>query len=157
VAFTFPSDIYRQLLGTDFRLLDELTFLAKQQKKKSGAAYCVPGRKYLAEKLGCSIRTISRSIARLTRLGVLAVTHRRPIRGIWQTNMYKIRSWFGWRMGQLGAMLRKPVHRGTPVARITSREREIKTSEPPTPQKNIKGEEILARWKAKGLVGEAGQ
>jgi len=30
MAYTFPQDIYRQLLGTDFRLLDELRFLAKQ-------------------------------------------------------------------------------------------------------------------------------
>jgi Helix-turn-helix domain len=153
VAFAFPTDIYRQLLGTDFRLLDELTFLAKQQQKKSGAAYCMPGRKYLAEKLSCSIRTISRSIARLRRLGILDAIQRRPVRGLWQTNLYKIRHWLGWRIGQLGQLLRKPTHRGTPMAHIASPWGKIETSDPPTQQKNAKGEEILARWKDKGLIG----
>jgi hypothetical protein len=152
VAFSFPSDIYRQLLGVDFRLLDELTFLAKQQKKKSGAAYCMPGRKYLAEKLGCSIRTISRSIARLRRLGILDAIQRRPVRGIWQTNLYKIRNWIGWRLGQLSEMLRKPLHRGTPMAHKAFRERKIETSDPPLTPKNAKGEEILTRWKARGIL-----
>src|SRR5262245_17181852 len=111
MAWVFPVDIYRQLLGVDFRLLDELTFLSRQQKKKTGSSYCLPGRQYLSEKLGISIRTISRSDARLKRLGILDVTQRRPIRGIWQTNLYKVRHWLGWRLGQIGMNLRKIVYR----------------------------------------------
>ena len=149
---TFPQDISNQLLGVDYRILDELAFLSKQQQKKSGAAYAMPGRAYLSQKLGCSVRTISRSISRLKRLGILDSTQRRPVRGRWKTNLYKIRSWIGWRLGQLSGTLRKLSHRGPRMAHIAFLERKIETSDPLPPPKNSVGEEILTRWKAKGLL-----
>ena len=170
MAATFPQDIAQQLLGTDYRLLDELSFLARQQRKKSGAAYCMPGRQYLSQKLGVSIRTVSRSIARLTRLGILDATQRRPIRGRWQTNLYKIRSWVGWRMGQISGMLRKLTYRGPCVAHIASSKRNKEQSEPLSPPiptlketkntwweakgegPNPKGEALLADWKKRGII-----
>jgi hypothetical protein len=152
----FPRDIYRQLLAVDFRLLDELTYLSRKQAKRSpsGARYCIPGRQYLAAKLGVCVRTVSRSIARLKRLGILDVTQRRPVRGIWKTNLYKIRHWLGWRLGQVQGLLRKPFHRGTPVAHIATRERVMGTPEAHTLPRNNAGDAILARWKNKGWVNE---
>jgi len=163
MAFQFPVDINQQLLGVDYRLLDALGFLAKQQRKKSGAAYCMPGRKYLSQKLGVSIRTVSRSIARLKRLGILDVIQRRPVRGIWKTNLYKIRSWVGWRLGQIAGMLRKVTHREPHVAHIAPRERVIRTadaylplqkatSDPSEPAWNAKGEALLADWQKRGII-----
>lgn len=149
---TFPQDISNQLLGVDYRILDELAFLSKQQQKKSGAAYAMPGRAYLAHKLSVSIRTISRSIARLKRLGILDSIQRRPVRGQWKTNLYRLRHWFSWRLGQLSGVLRKLSHRGTPKAHITFSIREIKAPDPLPPTKNSLSEKILGRWREKGLL-----
>ena len=52
MAEQFPYEIYRKLEGVDFRLIDELTFLINLQAQRTGSRYCIPGRKYLARKLG---------------------------------------------------------------------------------------------------------
>jgi hypothetical protein len=148
----FPSDIARQLLGIDYRLLDELSYLAKQQRQRTGASYAMPGRAYLSSKLGVSIRTISRSVARLKRLGILEAFQRRPVRGQWKTNLYKIRSWLGWRLGQLSSGLRKITHRGPRRAHIASEEQKIKTSGAPLrlPQRILEKIPLLETWMTRG-------
>lgn len=152
-ARTFPSDIAQRLTGTDFRLLDELSFLSRLQRKRTGASYAMPSRRYLAEKIGCSIRTVSRSVARLKRLGILEAVQRRPRRGVWRSNLYRIRSWIGWRLGQLSGALRKiGSHRGTRTAHIAFSKRKIETSEEQSPPQNDLGTSILARWRDRGLV-----
>jgi DNA-binding transcriptional ArsR family regulator len=104
---TFPTDIYQQLDGIDFRLLDELAFLCQQQRQRTGAAYCCPGREYLARKVDCDIGTISRHTSKLERLGLLEKIQRRPVRGQWRSCLYRLRSWVSWRLGQVAGMLRK--------------------------------------------------
>ncbi len=137
----FPKDIYRQLDGVDFRLIDELTFLSKLQRERTGASYCLPGREYLARKLAVSVRTVSRHIAKLKGLGVIDAIQRRPVRGQWRSNLYKVVHWIGWRVRQLTGSIRdvwkavkprpmgsasSPVpHRGTHVARIAIKEKEL--------------------------------
>lgn len=146
----FPSDIARQLTGTDFRLLDELTFLARQQRKRTGASYAIPGRKYLAVRLGVCIRTVSRSVSRLKRLGILDAIQRRPVRGIWQTNLYKIRSWLGWRLGQISGALRTTPHRETQKARITSVRTELVTPPDASLLEFVRTTPLLQLWAARG-------
>lgn len=165
MTFAFPADIYRQLLGVDHRLLDELTFLARKQAQRSpsGARYCIPSRTYLAAKLGVCVRTVSRSVARLKRLGIIDAIQRRPVQGIWRTNLYKVKHWLGWRIGQMGQLLRaklpKAKHRGTPMAHIASRKREMKTSEPrfspkteprPPCSTRLTNDPTWKRWMARG-------
>lgn len=148
----FPLDIARQLLGVDYRLLDELSYLAKQQRKRTGASYAVPGRKYLSSKLGVSIRTISRSVARLKRLGILDAIQRRPVRGRWKTNLYKIRSWLGWRLAQISSNLRKIFHRETRTSHIASEKQKIKTPSPPPPLfgRTLEKNPLLKKWMERG-------
>ena len=149
----FPQEIYRQLDGIDYRILNEIAFLSKQQKKRTGSAYCCPGREYLAAKTGCSIWTVSRHTAKLVRLGILEKRQRRPIRGIWQTCLYKLVSWASWALAGIAGALRKiphPSHRVRLHARITSLKREIVTPEVPPPIKNTLVAEILNRWKERG-------
>ncbi len=158
----FPEDIYRQLDGVDFRLIDELSFLSKLQKERTGASYCLPGREYLARKLGVSVRTVSRHIAKLKGLGVIDAIQRRPVRGQWRSNLYKVVHWIGWRVRQLTGSIRdvwkavkpRPIessspplpHRGTHVARIAAREKELTLPDSFFFHSNP----ILQQWMARG-------
>lgn len=129
MANQFPQDIYQQLDGTDFRLLDELAFLCKQQRQRTRAAYCCPGREYLARKVGCDVGTISRHTSKLEKLGLIEKIQRRPIRGQWRSCLYRLRSWVSWRLGQVAGALRQmgkkrkksaEVHRVRPDAHKTN-------------------------------------
>ncbi len=78
------------LSGIDYRILEQVQALSRswQTRNPSGAAYCWPGRKWLAERAGCNVWTISRHTARLARAGYLRVVHRRPVAGRWSSNLY---------------------------------------------------------------------
>ena len=54
----------------DIRILEELSFLGQDD------GYSVPGRQYLAKVLGRSIRTVSRHLTKLCKLGYLQRTLR---------------------------------------------------------------------------------
>ena len=160
VAHTFPQDIYQKLDGIDFRILNEIAFLSKQQKKRTGSAYCCPGREYLAAKVGCDIGTISRHTSKLVSLGILDKRQRRPIRGIWQTCLYKLRGWASWALAGIAGQLRKisnNSHRVRPTPHLVSLGREIRTPKADFSTKREKTSvgndlvaEILKRWKARG-------
>ena len=64
-------EVWLQLDGIDFRLIEELTFL------QGNRGYSFPSREYLASKLKISIGTVSRHVSKLRSLGLLQVTHRR--------------------------------------------------------------------------------
>ena len=165
MANQFPQEIYQQLDGIDFRLLDELAFLCKQQRQRTGAAYCCPGREYLATKVDCDVGTISRHTSKLEKLGLLEKIQRRPIRGQWRSCLYRLRSWVSWRLGQIAGMLRKVgksrspekiPHRVRPAARITHKyennvlqapSKPLTTS--PTAEEIAARHPILARWLAR--------
>jgi hypothetical protein len=76
----------------EIHLLDQLAYLSSITAAKSptGAAYCYPGRAWLARQLGVSISTISRYTSHLKALGVLRKFQRRPELGKWQTNIYTL-------------------------------------------------------------------
>ena len=153
MAHVFPQEIYKQLDGIDFRILNEIAFLSKQQKKRTGSAYCCPGREYLAAKVGCDIGTISRHTTKLVSLGILEKRQRRPIRGIWQTCLYKLKSWASWALAGIAGQLRKisnNFHRVRLHAHLASVETEIRTPEGKPPIKNNFVTEILRCWEARG-------
>lgn len=51
---------------------------------------CWPGEQYLADKAGVTKWTISRSIRRLIKMGIIQAFQRRTRIKIWRTNMYYI-------------------------------------------------------------------
>lgn len=153
VAHTFPEETYRQLDGIDYRILNEIAFLSKLQKKRTGSSYCCPGREYLAAKVGCDVGTVSRHTSKLVILGILEKRQRRPIRGIWQTCLYRLKGWASWALAAIAGQLRKirsNSHRVRPHARIASVRTEIIPPEVPPPIKNTLVAEILSRWKERG-------
>jgi DNA-binding MarR family transcriptional regulator len=87
-----PAALWRQLRSIDAGLLDQLAFLSRLRSRQSpkGAAYCTPGRKYLAGAVGVSVATVTRHTRRLVELGVLVKRQRRPVDGKWQTNIYSL-------------------------------------------------------------------
>jgi hypothetical protein len=118
----FEWEIYNQLDGYDFRILEYLMYLCKLQAKKSptGARYAYPSESHLANKLDTTRETISRHVSKLSRLGVIAVTHRRKVRGHWQTNLYRIVSHVWWKVQQAISQLRGKTHRVTPTSHLTT-------------------------------------
>jgi helix-turn-helix protein len=154
VAFRFPQETYQKLDGIDLKLLNEIEFLSRQQRKRTGSAYCCPSRAYLAEKLGVDVGTISRHTSKLVDLGVLDKRQRRPVRGIWQTCLYRLRSWQAWALGRVAGFLRKigNSHRVRPGAQKLSSERKRETSEVKTTVPTDLEQELLARWKQKGFI-----
>lgn len=113
---------WNQLRAQDFRLLDHIAFLAKctARTSPSGAHYCTPGRAWLAAQLQCSVRTVSRTTARLARLGVLSKQQRRPRNGHWSTNLYRIVNRAGWRAASFAQTLRTLSHRVTRPTRLAT-------------------------------------
>ena len=156
----FDEETYRQLDGYDIRLLEEIEFLSKLQAKKSitGAKYCCPSEIYLSKKVGIARENISRHISKLSRLGILAITHRRKLRGNWQTNMYRIVSWVWWRLRQATQTLRSLPSRVTQPSHkaISVRENE-EPSRIEGSSSSIKGilTNLLARMRAGETLSEA--
>ncbi len=150
----FPEDIWRQLSGVDLKLLDEIAFLSRKraERSRSGALYCAPGRKYLARKIGVAVSTISRHVSKLKRLGLLTALQRRPIGGIWQSNMYKINSWLGWRLAGIRDMVRKigsRVAKKAHIALLRSKSISPRGESPIGPS----GQAILKKWESRGQKG----
>lgn len=88
----FDRDTWNQLSSIDVRLLDALGFLSRCTAKRSptGALYAIPGRRWLAKHLGCSVETITRHTTKLRDLGLLKKLQRRPVTGQWQTCLYRL-------------------------------------------------------------------
>lgn len=147
-AAAWDAATWRQLSSIDLRLLDELAYLCRrtQERNRSGAAYAFPGRKYLAAKLGCSIVTVSRHVAHLTRLGILDRLQRRKWRGTWQTNLYRLIHPIAWRAARLREMLQRVTNRVSRMTHIAPRKGISHEPKPPSPDFDA----LLARWTARG-------
>lgn len=142
----FPHDLWNQLSSIDVRLLDELAYLCHRQAKTSpsGAPYCRPGRRYLATKLGCSVETITRHTRKLSSLGMLLKTQRRPTNGIYHTNLYRLIHWVAWRAAAIRHYVARVAHRRPKLAAKAS-------ATPPTENRDRRSQEfdrILRRFAA---------
>ena len=102
---SFDRTTWNQLSSLDIRILDELAFLSRSTATRSatGARYCYPSRPWLAQRLACSVETITRHTSKLARLGLLAKLQRRPVRGTWQTNLYRLIHPMAWAAARLRA------------------------------------------------------
>lgn len=116
--------------GPALKLLDIIDYLARQQSKRSktGAYYATPSRAWLAQRIGCSVRTVSRAIAELTAAGWLLRSQRRRIGGVYQTNLYRLAAAGRRGAARLHYLLKGVLHRGPRMAHkqdeITSRQEE---------------------------------
>ena len=127
VAVAGLQDVGR-LQWSDIRVFEELTYLCRLRKKKRLQPWVIPSRKYLARKTGFCVTTISRSTNRLVAQGLLRKTQRRPVRGIYQTCLYKPVQRKFWRLAatlgklwnpdqdQAEKCRRKLAHRVTPLS-----------------------------------------
>lgn len=151
----FDRETYNQITGLDARLLEAIAYDSRCQSKHSptGARYSVKPQAYFARLLGVCRETISDAVRKLARIGILDITRRRKKHGVWQSNMYRIRSWMWWRLGKALRALRTNSHRVTQTSHITNPMREI------TNQEDLKGgalsaltQKILAEWTARGMI-----
>ena len=115
-AVRVAEETLKQLDGYDLRLLEEIHFLCrcKAKSSKTGARYANPSEEYLSRKVGLSRSNVSRHMSKLSKLGILLVTHRRKVRERFQTNLYRILSWVWWRAGKIAAILRQGPNRQKP-------------------------------------------
>lgn len=154
----FDSETYNQITGLDARFLEAINYDAKcsQKYRVHGGRYADKPEAYYAKILGVCRNTISDAVMKLEKLGILDVTRRRKIKGTWQTNLYRIKSWIWWRLGKMLRALRKRPSRGTQTSHIANPMREDKD-----PEEEKGGalsaltQEILARWTERGILPSA--
>jgi len=90
-----PKDVMVQLNTTDIRCMELLRDMIIRHGKKnpSKKEYACPGQEWLSQRLDRCRQSISESVQKLSRLGILRVTQRRPVRGMWSTNLYRLGYW----------------------------------------------------------------
>ena len=110
---------------TDLKILEELSFLAETD------GFCVPGRQYLSDTVGVSIRSVSRHISKLCRLGFLQRTLRsyRKASGeiVGRSNLYKVAMGVAERirafLGAVGRRINAPSTGGPRLAHVPRKEK----------------------------------
>lgn len=104
----FPLDTWRQISGSGFRLIEELSYRAKP------GMWVLLSREFLAKRLAISTRQVTRITTQLQSLGVLQKFQRifRRKDGSFETHpcLYRLANWAQWKMRQLMGWLtgRKP-------------------------------------------------
>ena len=151
----FDRQTYNKLDGLSVRFLELMHYDMMQQAKKSpiGAHYSIKPEAWFAKCLGVCRETISHVVTKLDGLGILDVTHRDKVRGIYQTNMYKIRSWVWWKLAKLLRSLRKTSHRVKEASHLSNPEG-VKKPEPRENGAPSAIKETLSGLFAKVLQGE---
>lgn len=86
------SEMLQSVTAKDIKVLNQLFILFRitQRNLTIQHAYIQPSERWIRSKTGYSISGISRSITRLTNLGIIKRTHRRKRHGKWQTNLYHL-------------------------------------------------------------------
>lgn len=86
------TEMFQSITSKDIKVLNQLFILFRIAKRDLTLKhlYIQPSEIYLRAKTGFSIGGISRSITRLTNLGIIRTTHRRMKWGKWQTNIYHL-------------------------------------------------------------------
>lgn len=150
------------LTATQLRLLDEIAFLARTHSRTAprGGKWCQPSRRYLAEKTGRSIWTISRATCdpRFRRL----VDHhqQRKVRGIWRTCKYYIRHRSAWRwsnalhLALTQSYARRRAHRNAQPPLEPPKHHLPLPRAPSAPHTSTKDDQSSPRTPAKGALAE---
>lgn len=132
-ALILPLDILKCLHKTDITLLDLIYDLCRLTGRKvpSGALYTCASEKWLAGKLGRSREWVSKSVCKLTRLGLLDRVRRRKVDGFFQTNIYRVGSQIKKGFQDYKSLLFQYLSRVKSRSHIVhkDKEREVKTKE----------------------------
>lgn len=152
----FDQSTYNQISGMDARLLEAIDYDARvnQKHRPTRAKYSDKPQAYFAKILGVCRETISDSVRKLEKLGILDITRRRRVRDRWQTNLYKIRSWIWWRLAKALRSLRSTPSHVTTTSHIATPKRVINNQEtPPTGVGALLSSQILERWRLRSPSG----
>lgn len=86
------SEMLQKCSSKDIKVLNQLFIIFRIAKKSLTLKhlYIQPSEIYIKSKTGYAIESISRSISKLTQLGIIRTTHRRQRLGKWQTNLYHL-------------------------------------------------------------------
>lgn len=150
----FDHATYNTITGVDARLLEQIRYDSSLTAKRSPtrAQYSFKPQAYYAKCLGVCRATVNRRIAKLRKSGILEITRRRKLKGHWQTNLTKIRSWVWWKLGKLLQGLRKlPDPCNKPVTHSRSYEEKRNPEGEKGGSAISKLSDILASLKAKGF------
>ena len=92
ISLTLPHEIVVCLSRAEIYTADLILDLCRCTSKKipSRAMYSCVGQKWLARRVGVTREWISKCVSKLSRLGILRITHRRRVAGIWRTNLYRV-------------------------------------------------------------------
>lgn len=121
-ACKFDRETWNRLSSLDLRILEELAYLCRitRQRSPTGAVYCYPGRFWLAQRTGSSVRTITRHVTKLAGLGLLSKLQRRPTAGRWQTNLYRLIHPMAWAAARVRQLVTRQGDRRPPTAHLAS-------------------------------------
>ncbi len=147
-----PAEIWAALSSIDLKVLEQLAFLCrlKARERPGGAAWCHPGRRWLAERLRCSVSTVSRHVCKLRRLGVLDKFQPRPRGGIWRTNVYRLLSRRSWRLARIGVLIERVAHRSRLHAHYSPKESAKRGSS----DSRLEFSALYERWMSRGKATE---
>lgn len=83
------STLYFQ--PSDFFILRKIVYLSilHGHNSPNRTIYATPGEAWLARATGLHRVTVSRRIGFLSKKAILAITYRRKVKGLWQTNLYR--------------------------------------------------------------------
>ena len=109
-AGIFPRDTLQHLTATDWRLIEQLSFLLECARRR-GRSYVWPSQSWLAERLGVTREWISRRSTFLHSLGVLRKTWRRPEGGQYRTCLYELAAGLRWGIQRVINTLRSSAKR----------------------------------------------
>ena len=98
-----PRPMLQKLTAAAWRIIEELYWLEQCYARDHPGRnpYSVPGQEYIAAKVGVTREYVSRVTTWLHHEGFICKTFRRPVKGRWQTCMYKLASAVGWRIRKL--------------------------------------------------------
>lgn len=104
---------WRACKTLDVRLLDQIAYLSTvhNRQSKRGGRYAVPGRRWLAQRLGCSVWTISRHTSALQRAGILQKYQRPQKAGRFRSCVYWLVEPGSWVVARTRQLLRAASHR----------------------------------------------
>lgn len=130
---TAPDGRTVRLTGTELRIIDELHFLSEQQRSRSpkGAAYAIPGRRWLAQRCGVTVWQVSRATSRLANLGLLSKSQRRPQGGRWRSCIYWVHARTAWAAARVNRVVRAAFNRVRFTAHIAKSKQLLESKEPP--------------------------
>ena len=121
------NPVTRRLSETQLQIFQKICFLSLLHgvQSKRGSIYCTPSEKYIAKAVNIHRVTVSRNVCSNSLKILLEKQRRRPVNGIWQTNLYKLSKLFWAMFGNIINRFRRSFNRVTPMLHIVTKEHNI--------------------------------